>query len=121
MNLKITIANREFKATLNDSEAAKQFVTFLPMEVRMNEHNGNEKYYNLPNSISGRAINPGKVKSGELKIWASDTLVLFYAPSHTSYYYISIGQIDDTSGLNEALGSGSVNIKYELFQNETEN
>lgn len=118
MKVKITINNKEFTATLNDSEADKEFIKLLPMEVNMGEHNGNEKYYNLPNKIPGRAINPGSVKTGDLMIWSSSTLVLFYAGSRTSYSYISVGKIDNTSGLREAVGRGNVKMKFELVKEE---
>lgn len=114
MKLKITVGNKEFTATLNDSEAAKELVKLLPMEVSMTEHNGNEKYYNLPNRMPGRAVNPGSVHAGDLMIWSSNTLVLFYAGSRTSYSYINLGKIDNPSGLREAVGRGSVRVKYEL-------
>lgn len=38
MKMKITINSKEFIATLNDSEAVKELVKLLPMEVTMNEH-----------------------------------------------------------------------------------
>lgn len=120
MKLKVTIENKEFTAMLNDSEAAKQLVKLLPMEVTMNEHNGNEKYYNLPESMPGRAGNPGNVQAGDLMIWSASTLVLFYAGSRTSYSYIRIGKIDNTSGLREAVGRGSVKVKFNLIEQEKE-
>ncbi|MDR2037846.1 MAG: hypothetical protein LBQ60_07980 [Bacteroidales bacterium] len=120
MKMKIIIGNKEFTATLNDSEAAKELVKLLPMEVNMGEHNGNEKYYNLPDRMPGKATNPGSVQAGDLMIWSSNTLVLFYAGSRTSYSYIRVGKIDDTSGLQKAVGRGSIKVKYELLKPEKE-
>lgn len=111
--MKITIENKEFTVSLNDSEAAKELLQMLPMTVTMGEHNGNEKYYNLPKSFSGRTINSGKVLAGELMIWASSTLVLFYTEASTSYSYIRLGQVDDILGLSESLGRGNVKVKFE--------
>lgn len=118
MKVKITISNQEFTATLNDSEAARELIELLPMEVSMSEHNGNEKYYNLPKSMPGRAINPGNVQTGDLMIWSSSTLVLFYAPGRTSYSYIRLGKIDNALGLHEAVGRGSIKVKFELIKEE---
>lgn len=112
--LVITIGNKQFTATLNDSEAAKELVGMLPMEVTMAEHNGNEKYYNLPGPMPGRATSPGRVETGDLMIWSSGTLVLFYAGAPTSYSYIRLGKIDNPAGLREAVGRGSVRVKFEL-------
>lgn len=113
MKIKITVGNREFTATLHDNEAAKELLKLLPMEVNMGEHNGNEKYYNLPQRMTGKATNPGSVRAGDLMIWASNTLVLFYAASRTSYSYIPLGRIDDALALWEAVGRGSVKVKFE--------
>lgn len=120
MNLIITIRNKEFTATLNDSEATQEFVKLLPMEVSMNEHNGNEKYYNLPKSIPGKAFNPGRIATGDLMIWSSSTFVLFYDNFSPSYSYIRLGKIDNPSGLNQAVGRESVKVKFELKKDKEE-
>ena len=114
MKLKITIENKEFTATLNDSEATQELVKLLPMTVTMNELNGNEKYYDLPSKMPGRATNPGHANTGDLMIWSSRTLVLFYSGVSTSYSYIRLGKIDNTSKLQEAVGRGNIKITYEL-------
>lgn len=116
MKLKITVGNRQFNATLNDSEAAKELVRMLPLSVAMTEHNGNEKYYNLPERMSGRATAPGRVEAGDLMIWSRSTLVLFYADARTSYSYIRLGKVDDPAGLREAAGRGDVRVTFELHQ-----
>ena len=114
MKLKITVGDKQFSATLNDSDAARELVQLLPMTVNMGEHNGNEKYYNLPERISGKATNPSRVEAGDLMVWSSSTLVLFYAGSSTSYSYIRLGRVDNVSGLREALGRGSAQVRFEL-------
>lgn len=114
MKLKITVGNKEFTATLNDSEAARELVKQLPLDVNMTEHNGNEKYYVLPEAMPGRATSPGRVEAGDLMIWSSSTLVLFYAGARTSYSYISLGRIDNPAGLQQAVGRGNVRVKFEV-------
>lgn len=113
MKLKITVGNKEFGATLNAGEAAEKLIGLLPLDVTMNEHNGNEKYYDLPGRMPGRATSVGRVEAGDLMIWSSSTLVLFYAGARTSYSYIRLGRIDDPSGLREAVGRGSVRVRFE--------
>lgn len=116
MKLKITAGSKEFVTTLNDSDAAKEFTKMLPLSVVMTEHNGNEKYYNLPKSLSGKATNPGSVQAGDLMIWSSSTLVLFYAEARTSYNYIRLGKIDNPSGLQEAVGRANVKVSFEMVK-----
>lgn len=113
MKLKITVGNKEFGATLNAGEAAEKLIGLLPLDVTMAEHNGNEKYYDLPHRMPGTATSVGRVEAGELMVWSSSTLVLFYAGARTSYSYIRLGKIDDPSGLREAAGRGSVRVKFE--------
>lgn len=118
MKMIITIGDKKFTATLNDSEAAQEFTKLLPMEISMGEHNGNEKFCNLSENMPGRSSNPGRVESGDLMIWSSSTLVLFYAGSSTSYSYIRLGKIDNPSGLSQELGRGSVKVNFELMKDK---
>lgn len=113
MKLKIIVGNKEFGATLNAGEAAGALIEMLPLDITMNEHNGNEKYYDLPHRMPGRAADVGRVEAGDLMIWSSRTLVLFYAGARTSYSYIRLGRIDDPSGLREAVGRGSIRVRFE--------
>ena len=120
MKLKVTIGNKELTATLNDSEAAKEFVKMLPMEVNMRDHGGFEKTTSLSKSLPGRSSNPGTIEVGDIMVWSGSSLVLFYSAHNTSYSYIIIGRIDNTSGMREAMGRESVKVKYELLKEEKE-
>ena len=86
----------------------------LPMTINMSELNGNEKYFDLPVNLPTNASNPGTIQSGDLMIYGSNTLVLFYKTFSSSYGYTTLGRINDTKGLPSAVGSGSVTITYEL-------
>jgi len=112
--LLITVDDKEFTATLNNNETVNSFKSLLPLEINMTEMGGYEKYYYLPQNLPGSASNVGTTYEGDLMIWSSNCLVLFYTTRSTSYSYIRLGRIDDTTGLREALGSGSVRVKYEL-------
>lgn len=116
MKMRITIGDKNFTALLEKSNAAEELVKLLPMEILMNEHNGNEKFFNLSKSISGKASIPRKIEPGEIMIWGSNTLVLFYESLYPSYSYIRIGKIDDIEGLSKAVGRGRVRVKFELVK-----
>lgn len=112
--MKITVGTKVFTATLNDNATVKAFKAMLPLTINMSELNGNEKYFDLSTKILPvNSSNPGTIQNGDLMLYGSRTLVLFYKSFPTSYSYTKIGSIDNISGLVEALGSGNVMIKYE--------
>ncbi len=112
--MRITIGSSTFTATLSDNGTATAFRGILPMTINMSELNGNEKYFDLPVNLPTNASNPGTIQSGDLMIYGSNTLVLFYKTFSTSYGYTRLGRINDTKGLAAAVGSGSVTVIYEL-------
>lgn len=114
MKLKITVGTVTFTATLQDNATANSFKKLLPMTVSMTEHAGNEKYYDLKSSLPTNSSNPGTIQNGDLMLFGSQTLVLFYKSFSTSYSYTQLGRVDDTTGLTSALGSGNVTITLEL-------
>ncbi|HRI58226.1 MAG TPA: cyclophilin-like fold protein [Saprospiraceae bacterium] len=76
--------------------------------------NGNEKYVDLSRNLPADASNPGTIQTGDLMLYGSFTLVLFYKSFPTSYSYKKLGRIDDVTGLAAAVGSGNVTVTYEL-------
>lgn len=114
MKLKITAGTNVFTATLYDNATATVFKRTLPMTVNMNELNGNEKYFDLPDNLPANASNPGTIQTGDLMLYGSNTLVLFYKSFSTSYSYTKLARIDNPAGLTTALGSGNIKVKFEL-------
>jgi hypothetical protein len=86
----------------------------MPVTVKMNELNANEKYVDLADDLPRQASNPGSIHTGDLMLYGANTLVLFYKTFSTSYSYTRIGKVDDVTGLAAALGSESVTVRFEL-------
>ena len=114
MKLRITIGTHIFTATLYDNETANAFKTILPITVHMTELNGNEKYFDLVKDLPTNSSNPESISAGDIMLYGSKTLVLFYKSFRTSYSYTKIGHIDNSSGLTTALGNKSVTVTYEI-------
>ena len=112
--MKIKIGNSTFTATLYDNASAAAFNSMLPLKVNMAELNGNEKHVDLSVNLPTNASNPGTIQTGDLMLYGSNTLVLFYKTFSTSYRYTSIARIDNPSGLAAALRNENVTVKFEM-------
>ena len=112
--LTITIGGKPFGATLSDNPSAAAFKELLPLSVSMSELNGNEKLFRLPDTMPAGASAPASIQTGDLMLYGSSTLVLFYKSFSTRYSYTKIGKIDDPAGLEDALGSGDAVVTFEV-------
>ncbi|QHW00415.1 cyclophilin-like fold protein [Spirosoma endbachense] len=118
--LRIRVGSTTFTATLLENATVTAFKARLPMTVSMSELNGNEKLYNFPTGpnagpLPTNSSNPGTIQTGDLMLYGSSTLVLFYKTFPTAYSYTKLGQIDKPAGLETALGSGSVTVSFDLL------
>jgi len=109
----IRVGKKTYDATLSNNDTAVAFKKLLPLSVAMTELNGNEKFARLSTSVPARASTPPSIQTGDLMLYGSDTLVLFYKSFRTTYSYTNIGRVDDPSGLEAALGSGNVDVTFE--------
>lgn len=112
--IRIKVGSKTFTATLLENKTAQAFKEILPLTMNLTEMNGDEKYGYLLKSLPTNASNPGTTKKGDLMLFGSKTLVLFYQTRSTSYRYTKLGTVDDVVGLAEALGSGNVTVAFEL-------
>lgn len=110
--MKIRIGSKNFIAILEDNATGAAFKALLPMTVEMTELNGNEKYARLSGKLPTQDAKPGTIQAGDLMIYGSKTVVLFYKTFPTAYEYTRLGRVKDTTGLAEVVGSGSVTVTF---------
>lgn len=111
---RLTVNGTDFTATLADTDAARELADLLPMTLQMDELNGNEKYHYLDEALPTASSNPGRIEAGDLMLYGSSCVVLFYESFSTSYSYTRLGSIDDASGLERAVGNGTAEVAWEL-------
>lgn len=112
-SVRVVVGNSAFTATLASGAAAAAFKALLPLTLTMSDFNNNEKVCSLPSSLTTSASSPGTIHAGDIMLYGSNSLVLFYETFSSSYSYTRIGQIDNPAGLKAVLGKGSVTIKFE--------
>lgn len=107
-SMKITVGEHQFTVTLEDNATAEALEKHLPMTLVMNELNGNEKYHYTSFSLPTDPCSPGKIQIGDIMLYGDSCLVVFYESFSTPYSYTRIGCIDDTAGLQTAVGAGDI-------------
>ena len=108
----VEVNGQKFEAELYDNDTADTFKKMLPITFSMNEHNGNEKYIYMDQSLPSASEKIGSIQNGDIMLFGSDCLVVFYESFQTSYTYTRIGYIENSDGLSSVLGSGSAEISF---------
>lgn len=108
----ITINSKEFNAVFYNNETANAFINMMPLTLNMSDLNGNEKYYNLSTTLPINSERVGSIKKGDIMLYGSNCIVVFYESFNTPYSYTKIGYIENTDNLAAALGKGSVSVSF---------
>lgn len=113
LNINIIINDEKFSATLVDNETSRKFISLFPLEITMNELNGNEKYKYLEESLPTISYSPKQINEGDIMLYGSDCLVLFYKSFNTSYSYTKLGTINNPKNLSNIVGNGKIKVRFE--------
>jgi len=116
--LALTVGDASFIIALADTEAARALAGRLPLRLDMAELNGNEKYASLGSPLPAKAEKVRRIEAGDVMLWGSDCLVVFYKSFDTPYSYTRIGHIADARGLAKAVGRGDVTALFSLAGQE---
>ena len=113
MKINVIIGGATFTATIDDTETGRAFHALLPMTINMNELNGNEKYHYLDTSLPTASYSPGTINAGDIMLYGSSCVVLFYETFSSGYSYTRIGAVDNPDRLAQVLGGGNVTVRFE--------
>lgn len=113
-SITLKISNTTFRAVLEENATARAFAALLPLTMTMNELNGNEKYYMLPDNLPTASSRHGRIENGDLMLYGSNCIALFYDTFTTSYSYTRIGKVVEPNGLAAAVGNGRVTVTMEI-------
>lgn len=111
----ININGKTFIADVADNETTDAFLDILPLDVDMQELNGNEKYFRLLSPLPSSPKSFDVIEAGDVMLYQDDYIVIFYETHTTSYTYTRIGKIEDAEGLAEAAGSGIAQVNFQLI------
>jgi len=112
--ISVSVGGKRFAAVVENTATGRAFLEKLPLTISMNELNGNEKYcYGV--TLPTNASHCDAIAAGDLMLYGSDCLVLFYGAAG-GYSYTRIGRLVSTDGLAEALGSGDATVTFESFR-----
>lgn len=111
-NIIIAVGNSLFTVNLENNEASNAFAAMLPITVTMNDMNHNEKYHYLSDNLPTFNYRPGTIQNGDLMLYGSNCLVLFYKTFSSPYSYTRLGRVSNPDGLAAALGNDNITVTF---------
>ena len=114
--VKIEIGEKTFQAKFYENETTKELLKQLPIEMEMQELNGNEKYYYLNQNLPTNASKVHTIKEGDIMLYGKNCLAVFYENFDTNYQYTPIGYVEEVSGFSQALGKGTVKVVLKIAE-----
>lgn len=113
MNIRITIGDQQFRASLNDTAASRDLVALLPLTIDMTDHGGVEKTGPLPSPLSLQGQPEGADPDvGEVGYYApGHDFVLYYGDQ--SYYrgIVILGRLEGDAAQKIANIDGAITAR----------
>lgn len=113
-HIQMSIQNHAFTVNLYDNDSTRALIKLLPMTQDFHEMNGNEKYHYLSTALPTNAEAVRQIHAGDIMLFGSDCLVVFYESFATTYSYTRIGYVENIEGLKEVLGEGNAKLTFEI-------
>lgn len=117
VKIRIIIAGTTLTAMLENTQAARDFVTLLPLDLTLADYNGTEKIADLPAKLSHKDAPQGYTpKVGDIAYFAPwGNLAFFYHDFVYSRGLIRLGQINGS--VDALMGDSDIKVRIEQAQN----
>lgn len=96
MRIRLTFADQDFTATLEDNPSARDLVSMLPLDLTASDYSTNEKIAYLPRKLTEEGSGQfGNEAAGDLCYYAPwGNLAMFHGPYRWSRGLIRLGRLD---------------------------
>ncbi len=120
MKTRLKLEDKVLTATLIDSKTTRDFVSLLPLTLKMNDLFRREKFVHLPRAISEEGKRTHTYEIGQVVYWSPGPDVAIYYRSDGEKIpnpgIIVIGKVD--SGVTALDVAGSVKVTIELHDEQ---
>lgn len=99
--VKIKIDGYEYIINLENNDTVDSLINMLPLKLNMEDLNSNEKYAYLDRALPTNSYNPKTINKGDVMLYGSNCIVIFYKTFNTAYSYTKIGHIDNLPDFND--------------------
>ena len=106
------VNKHRFEVTFEDNATANAFAAQLPLTLNMEDLHSNEKHAQLPNVLPTNASRANTIHNGDIMLYGSSTLVVFYKNFSSSYSYTRIGRVNQPDKLADILGQDNVQVEF---------
>lgn len=116
MKMNVQIGDAVFTATLEENDATRELVEMMeqgPVNINMDDYAGFEKVGPLGRNLTTNN-HQTTTSAGDIVLYMGNQIVMFYGTN--SWSYTRIGRIDDLTGWEDALGSGSITAVFTLAE-----
>jgi hypothetical protein len=116
MKIRIRINGNEIEATLIDSSTSRDFVSLLPLKLKLEDYGETEKISHLSRKLSTKDAPPGSNPSvGDVSYYAPwGNLAIFRRDFRYSSGLIKLGKVD--SGLEALNLPGSIEVTIDVIR-----
>ncbi|MGC6767941.1 cyclophilin-like fold protein [Enterococcus sp. LJL51] len=98
--VKLKLDNQDFQLELEENETVEELTAQFPLSLELEDLNQNEKYAYLSKALPTAPQRIVQIEKGDVLLFGSDCLVIFYESFETNYTYTRIGKIKEAAALD---------------------